>query len=267
MPSLKNIACRVKLAFAVLAALCPLGGAHAQTVDATDRGSYLNTGEHDANSEEYLVGSGGGNEFRNWFLFAVPSVGAGQQYTGATLRLFNSKPVRPADFVLGVGYFSNDPSETYQVTDFSGSLSDLVSAHTAGDANGVSIFNDLGAGGADYGSYVASLADNGTFIEIPLSSAALADINAAAGSNFALGGYFSTLDADPSNAEFVFAVSGSSPSNTQLILTQGAVSAVNGPEPASLALLALGVTGAVVMRRNRGFARQKRIFAGRRVKT
>lgn len=215
----------------------------AQTVNATDRGFYNDGGLHIASNLSYLTGYGGDITYRSWFLFAVPTPGIGQQFINATLR------------ILVNFYNSRDSSETYQVTDFTGSLSDLVAEN--GNGNGVAIYNDLGPGGAVYGSHVISSADRGTFVEIPLSSAALSDINAAAGSSFALGGYLSTLNFLANN-ENVFGVSDSLPlSSTQLILVQSVAS----PEPGSLALALLGVAGAgsgLLARRNGFFARRKR---------
>lgn len=252
-----NLTKRVNLALTVLIALsvgCPLSSAHAQNVDATDRGWY-SAATHFSNNDNYLVG-GGVNEVHNWFLFAIPAPAVGQAYTGATLRLFNPMPVPPG--FLG-GYQSPDPTETYSVTNFTGSFSDLVADN--GNGNNASIYNDLGTG-ADYGSVVVSSADNGTFVTVTLSAAALADINAAAGQpltsggNFALGGFISTTDGESRTIEQVFGISGGGNlSDTQLVLTQSVVGAAAAPEPGTFALTlwvpALGVGGFFASRRRR----------------
>lgn len=171
--------------------------------------------------------------YHNWFLFAIPTPAVGQTYVGATLRLFN--PV----------FFSSNVSETYSVTDYTGSLTNLVADN--GNGNGSAIYNDLGAGSA-YGTATISSANNGGFVEIALTPAALASINAASGTNFALGGFLSTLDSTD-NTEFAFGSSGTGPlSNTQLVLAQGSVA---GPEPGSLALLMLGTTAGIVSARHK----------------
>jgi hypothetical protein len=234
------------LTAAGLSLLAP-ASAHAQALNSVARGWYQQDGLHEAANDNYVAGNIGGEYFHNWFLFDVPSLRSGQQYSAAVLRLYTANV---------------ESSETYALRDYTGSLTDLVSED--GNGNGIAIFNDL-ATGSDYASINLSTAESGTVIDIPLSSSALADINAAAGGQFALGGIVSTLDADDVSRELIFGMSGSynaSDGQTQLILSggggggggAGSLTSVAAPEPAALSLLALAglPMAGIVIRRRRG---------------
>jgi hypothetical protein len=82
---------------------------------------------------------------------------------------------------------------------------------------GISAFIDLGTG-VNYGTHIATEADEGTFIIIPLNASAVADANAAEGGLWAIGGAITTLDKDPTTDDGIFGASAGSP-NSLLVLT------------------------------------------------
>ena len=243
----------VVLLFAWIAA--PLT-AQALTVDASDRGWYrYNYGngliEAYADNLNYLVGLGAVNSTtlgatRNYFAFDL-SAYAGQTFNSATLHLYNPKP-GDLNGSLTVGGFyqympaANNPSyETYELRQVSTNISDLRSA-TAGWTG----FNDLGDG-TIFGSYDATLADNGTFIDITLNSAGLAALNDTVGDWFVVGGRLSTA-ALGIGTQTVFGYSNqNNMADTQLILTQ----AVPEPGAFSMALLGFSLIGFTAYRRSR----------------
>jgi hypothetical protein len=84
-------------------------------------------------------------------------------------------------------YYSGDPSESCTLYDVTTPIGEL----TASGSGRTDIFSDLQGGNA-YGNMTATLADQGTLILISLSAAAISDINAAKGSQFAVGAHLTT---------------------------------------------------------------------------
>jgi hypothetical protein len=120
---------------------------------------------------------------RSYHIFDLSSLGPGQVITGATLFI-----THPSN-----SYSSPDPTETVRFFDVSTPLDDLrlpdeSQPNSALDA----IFDDLGSGSV-YGEFVASAASNGTIESITLNAAALADLNAAIGGEWALGAALVTI--------------------------------------------------------------------------
>lgn len=206
------------------------------TLDGVGAGWFTNAGEHQEGNSIYAVGGGlDGFNRNNFFLFDVSSVAG--SVTAATLRVLN-----PGSSSAGVpfGYTSSDPTETYVlfdvVTDFYSAPTGgthLVGGYGAGSIEGQGIFNDLGSG-TSYGSHVASLADNGKYVEISLNAAGLAALNSSTGI-FAIGGAITTLDAAVNRESlFVSGVLGGVPNWVQLNVT-------TVPEPSESVLLLAGL--------------------------
>ena len=217
--------------------------AQAITVDAADRGwyryNYSNSQiEANAGNLNYLAGLGlvspnALGATRNYFAFDL-SAYAGQTFSAATLSLYNPKAGDINGSPTVGGFYqtqaaANDaPYETYELRQVSTDIGNLLNA-TAGWTG----FNDLGDG-LIFGSYNATLQDNGTFVEIVLNEIGLAALNDAVGGMFVLGGRLSTANL-ALGAQTLFGFSNQNNlADTRLILTQ-AVS-----EPGSIALLLAG---------------------------
>ncbi len=172
------------------------------TLNATDSGWWDDTGFHDADNDNYVVGACCGFQgLRNFFVFDLsPVTGV---VTAATLRLSN-----PSD-----GFASPDANETYTVFDVSTSIEALSASGSAQ----IGIFNDLGTG-SSYGAQVVSSADDGNLVDVPLNATAVSAINSALGGEFALGGAITTLGGTGLD-EVVFGFTGDSGDTKQLILT------------------------------------------------
>ena len=227
----------------VAAMLVLVGASEGATLDAVARGFYRVDGTHDPANSNYIVGSGFGfgqfiPETRDFFIFDLSAVEG--TIAGATLHLFNRADDPETPFDIENGYRSADATETYRVNNVASAPTSVMTS-TASTA----IFDDLGDG-TSFGSYIASNADNGRFIDILLNPAALAALNAAAGGLFAFGGNLTSLSGDRTN-EQVFAFSGLGPLNeTQLIVTLAPV-----PEPATVWLSALGLLAVAIVARRR----------------
>ena len=222
------------------AALLALGAtllapaAQAQIVDATDRGWHSQSGIHVASNLNYLVGFSRTfvEVHRNWYVFGIPALGAGETFATATLRVFNPT-VNMGGFD---GYQSPNLTEDYTLYDYTGAITTLRANRTNGGATGQNIFSDLGTG-QTYGNRTFSNSDNGTFSLISLNAAALTALNASAGSLFALGGAVTTLSGQTAAEEAIFESTFAPDvplSSTQLILTSQQGVAV--PEASSFAL-------------------------------
>jgi hypothetical protein len=184
---------------------------------------------------QFLVnrGSLGDNSFtvtRNFFVFDLASVV--QPIASAKLALFVPSALS------GPGYNSPDPSENYEVHDVTTSIATLVAG-----TGGVAAYNDL-AGGNVYGSRTMTAADMGTLVEVTLSPAAIADLDAAT-RLIGIGGSLTTLDG-VANSEFTFGSSGNVADITELRITLV-------PEPSS-AILCFLASLALIRRRQRSRA-------------
>lgn len=138
-------------------------------VFAYDTGWYSGA-EHDTGNTNYIVSAPAPLDFdseghNNWFAFDLSNLQGA--FTSATLTIF--------------GFTTTAPT-TYVTYDFGGNIGALT-----GGTGGVSAFNDL-ASGVSYGSFAYTSADNNVFRTLTLNAAALADINAAVGGQFAFGG-------------------------------------------------------------------------------
>jgi hypothetical protein len=155
-------------------------------------------------------------EYRNFFAFRVPALAPEERVVAAELHLSAHR------------YDSADPTETFElhhVSAPSGTIGvrnfDWLEIHYA----------DL-ADGPSYGSRAFSGNDQNQVVAIPLNGIALADINAAAGGLFELGGVLTTLAQSPQFMEVVFSGSHLSGHFSRLQLTTAVV-----PEPSSWSML------------------------------
>jgi hypothetical protein len=168
-----NTALRSLAGFALAASLA--APASAQTFDASSRGWYNQNGVHNATNLNTLVGQGTATDrFRSFFVFDL-----------ATL----SRPAGSGVLRLELEAFMGpDAFEHVAVYDVSTPASDLVLSQTGRS----DIYADLG-GDVLYGAVLATPADVGSVLEIPLSPEAIAAINLARGGRFAVGVSVETL--------------------------------------------------------------------------
>ncbi len=201
------------------------------TVEAADRGWYQEAGTHGPTNTNYLTGfaDDGTSEqaFRSFFVFSIPALAPGETILSAELRLDNPNG----------GYVSPDATETLQFHQVSTPIGTL----TAG-TGGTAAYTDLGDGTV-FGSRTVSGADDGTAIVVPLNSAFISQVTAAAGSQLAVGGQLTTLARTPGIVEGIFAFSNAGP--TQLVLTTSSATTLTATLPAVVTEGAASVNGTV----------------------
>ncbi len=246
-----------------------IGAGHAVTVNLfpIDRGWFDSNDQSLGTSDDsYIAGEagteaqlqgGGGREFRNFFVFDLSGIGAGT-VLGGTLKLINplidesvfGDPPGDNDPIIGNGFFSNDASETYEVTSYTlpggTTVTDLVDGNP-----GLGIYGNLGTGAA-YGSVVVTSLDNPSVQNIALNPTFVTDANAASGiGSLVIGGRVTTVDGDLTDTEWVFAWTDLNPLAYQpgdggVVLTLELI-----PEPSSMGLLGLGVLLCAFRRRRK----------------
>lgn len=207
------------------------------TVDCDIRSWFRNDGQN-----SYILDPGAGaigntwtgqdhgTETRSFFVFDLSGVTG--SFQAGVLRLEQEC------------YASLDAWETFTVYDCDASSGQLTTGYDHGNTVGQAIFNDLGTGKV-YGHGYGTAATTNTVLEIPLTSAAIVDLNAAVGDEFNIG---IRLDSPFNHSNTSEAIRFSLPDNfggeprvRQLVLTPV-------PEPACLALLLIG-TVVIVGRR------------------
>lgn len=195
--------------------------AYSQTVTINwfGRGWYKSTGDHQQSTTNYVVGDFSilqdDPDYRDFFVFDLS--GLPKTIASAKLALYVPEGIRTP------GYFSNDPSENFELHDVNTPAADLILG-----TGGVAAHGDLGSG-VVYGSRMMTPADMGSVVEIELNAPAIAAMNATS-RFFSMGGSLTTLD-NLVNQETVFNATGLSSDVTQLRLTFV-------PEPISAALVA-----------------------------
>ena len=185
-------------------------------VDTAGRG-WLTPGGGNGNSSvnEYIAGDFDSDPYRNHFDFAIPT------FTGtldsATLVLNN----------VGGHYGSTHTYSLYSL-----------------GAYGSYGFSDIGSG-TGYGSVTIS---SGGIVSVTLNASAIADISAAQGGTFSLGGVHSGEISGSMNFDFGGFVGDAS--STQLILNTSSAAV---PEPTTLAIFGIGagIAGLKARRRKR----------------
>lgn len=156
-------------------------------------------------SQNYFTGTtstGPTPDRRSFFIFGLPAAVPGG-ITGASLVI--RMPLLPDPVGPGgtPGYFSDDASETFRISDTPFAAGFIAAPHSPPEA--MSIWATLGTGTL-YGSTVVTPALAGTDIVIPLSPAAVTYISGHLGGAFVIGGQVSTLDGT-SPDELIFAYS------------------------------------------------------------
>ncbi len=243
---------RPLLLSALLLAIASASSALTFTIDASDSGFHDDAGNHvDTTNENYTAGWAD-EQLRNWFVFDVSGLPAGETVLSVTLRLYNPAVGEPDGTYTG-GYDSTDATETYEVRELL-LPSAVVTAPSVLDP---AVYTAIGAGTL-FGSATMSPADNGQFVDITLNAAAIAAVDAAV-AEFVLGGLVSSLTAALGTEEFVFGHTDpldddpGSPYARQLCVTTtgGPDTACFAPipEPGTSALVALGLIGLATARR------------------
>lgn len=213
--------------------------AKALVIDHLDRGAWNERGGYDG-SKNALIGNlapGVPTGIKRAFsLFRL--TGFSGTATGAVLRLELE------------GYNSIDPTLEFTVYDVDAvnipSLTDTALSNTLG---GIDLFTDLGTGTA-YGTATVSAADVGSFLDITLSAAAVADINASIEEQSFVAFGLSIEDAESaSNPEVLaFGSHGLGDFTHQLIIEEEVVQV---PAPATLSFFALALAGIGFQRRKK----------------
>ena len=240
--SIRLLPLRLLTAATLILALADPSAALTVTISASDSGWHSNAGNHTATNQDYEAGWSSNEQFRNFFVFDLSSLPLGETILSATLRAYNPIFGVP-NVTFGDGYDSPDASETYNLHEV------LLPAAlvTAPSVLTPVVYGDLGDG-AIFGSYLASSADNGDFIEIALNGAGITAAQTWVGlGSFVLGGEISTLALPVGVDEFVFGHTdppGFGPYTRELVLEIT-------PEPGTGGLFALGLVALASARRRR----------------
>jgi hypothetical protein len=209
---------------------------HAATIviPATTSGWYSGATSSGQNNENYLVGMRG-SEYRDFFVFDLTSL-LNETVVSATLRLWN--PIADPPDQIYDGYESVDPTETLELVEVTTPAATLLLGLSS-----ASTYQDLGDGTA-FATRVMSAADNGTNVGIVLNAAAVTAIDNAIGL-FAIGGHLTTLQNSAFDLETVFG------GTNETSLRELVVETAPVPEPASGALVAVGVIAFALRSRDR----------------
>lgn len=201
------------------------------TLKATDEGWWSNNDQTTVGGTNYIVGSVGELNYRNFFTFDLSSV-SGQSITSAVLRL--QRESAAGSSIIRYGLFD--------VSTPASSLNQSIKSDPT-------IFADLGSG-TNYGTYDVSTSGNSTdILAFPLNQNAVTDLNRSIGNPFSIGG--ALINPPTQTNEYLFGSSGNY--TAELQVTAEAV-----PEPIVLpgALIAFGM-GTMLHRKSKAVQRSK----------
>jgi len=207
--------------------------------NSVDRGSYSALGEHVASNDSYISGfdSFEGQQFRNFFVFDIPTLSIGDTYTSAVLNIYNGGTSTPNAFGMA--------GRTFTISSIA---TDIVTLR-AGGTNKTDIFNALG-GGVEYGNITfVSTPGNNTTIKFNLNASGLAAINSAAGSQIAFGGSFDVTS--NTDDQYIFGFTGSGTPGDGRTRLDLVVNNFVAPEPSTFALLSVAPIGIGIVARRR----------------
>ena len=240
MNKFMEIGVRSAVALTVLGLSVSAAKAQLLFSNSVDRGSYSASGDHSASNDSYISGfdSFEGQEFRNFFVFDIPTLSGTDTYTSAVLNIYNGGTSTPN--AVGMA------GRTFTIS----SIATDINTLRGGGTGLTSVFNDL-RGGVDYGSitFVSTPGNNAT-IKFNLNANGLAAINSAAGSQIAFGGSFDVTD--NVNDQYIFGFSGSNNPGDGKTRLDLVVNNFVAPEPSTFALLSVAPIGiGIVARRLR----------------
>jgi hypothetical protein len=215
-------------------------GAHSTvyTINPVQRGWYNNSGTSVIGGLNYITGYTGSARYRDWFVYDLSGLPSGI-IISATFSAYNPTG---GDIYgnLDSGFFSLNPSETFQV----GSVSTPITTLRAG-TGGVAVYNDLAAGTV-WGAQSVSAADNGQTVVVNLNSAFASAAQTYLGNgSIALGGWLA------GDAGFIFNAYLFGWSNNGSEPTRLTLDIVPVPEPSSLTLVALTMLSCLLFKRLR----------------
>lgn len=194
-----------------------------------NQGWWSNTYESSDGNDNYFVGTEYFSTFRDFFTFDLSSLSENITSGRLELQRYDSN--------------SGNPTETLGLFDVSTDAATLNN----NTGNNLAIYNDLGSG-VNYGTFEVSTAGNGDeILSFTLNSAAIANMNAARGGFFSIGGSILTEGN-------LFGFSGGD--GTQQLVVDTAATPVPFEFSPGLGIVALGALGGLNQIKNKVLKRK-----------